>query len=274
MYGEAFPSGKPFIFDSISGMIHDNKSPAGKIFFACVQTATICLFVSGYPYFFSNVYTGSTPAFLCNNILTMNALRAYVVPIGLFLVLNAPVTQKNLSSAQQLIASTLFHTTGAVVALASWGWAELYYLAVYQKSNITRVERVLRWMCLICSLIGGVLYIMAPMFYQAGCCPDIYMPVNTTVMEIAAHHHAFTVAAMDGDLIQRQMEHPEVPIEDPLYNGLYDTASGLVFDLKLATFWGEAVALFSVMAGSWVIWYFNEERHVSTNLEEAVAKDV
>jgi len=255
-------------------MIHDEKSPAGKIFYACVQTATISLFVSGYPYFFGNVYTGNTPAFMCNGLLTMNALRAYVVPIGLFLVLNAPVKQVNLTDYGQQTASTFFHTTGAVVALASWIWAELYYLAAYQKSNMNGAERVLRWICVICCLLGAVVYLVAPSFYSVGCCPDVYMPVNETVMETAEHNHAHAVAAMDGYLVQLQMEHPGVPVEDPLYNGLYDTASGFVFHLKLATFWGETIALMSVMTGCLVIWYFNEERHINTNLEEAVTKDV
>jgi len=273
MYGKPFPSGKPLLYDSISSMIHDEKSPAGKIFYACLQTGTISMFMSGYPYVFENVYSNA-PAFICKCPLTMNALRAYVVPIGLFLVWNAPVNQVNLKDPGQQTAGTFFHTTGAVIALASTIWAELYYLAVHQKSNISGVERVLRWICVICALLGAVVYQASPMFYSFGCCPDVYLPVNETVMEAAKHKRAYAVAAADGYLIQLQMEHPEVPVEDTLYNGLYDTASGLVFHLKIATFWGETTALVSVMAGCWVIWYFGEARHIHTNLEEDVAKDV
>lgn len=266
MEGEHFPSGHVYWPPSVSNMVSDTNSPPGKVWLCFMVTSAFMTMISQYPFYMRNVYTGDARFMPClapcltrccpKGIFTMMTARTYFPQIGMLMVALVHTAPANVWSPAQN-STIYFHTGGAVLWIGVTLYAEVYTLQYSKVAIIGACERKLRWACIVLCLACASLYVVNQVFSPEDlglCCNVVYKNVTMETVEKARANGAFAVAQQQLALMEGA-KFTEDPTP-PLYQGMYDTASGGALVMILLGFWGEAGAGAFMLLNLLVIWYY------------------
>jgi len=254
--GEPLQSGINYYPQTVSEMVYDPASPAGKCFFAFCMIGAICIMISNYPFHLRNAYVGDDDVYFGVSVLSY---RAMMPPIGMMLVACITTTPAAKADFRDKVC-VMIHTFGAVIMIGGHALFELHNLRS-PKAHTRKRERTVRYICLISCVVamlgfeicGG----LAGFLPKKGvCCADVWRAPNIT--DIRAAYHA---------------GHPGIAIQDALgYEGnkgeLVNSASGVILVIKILEYWCEVFAGLFMIAGHIAIWYYSPER--SLDLLESI----
>jgi len=155
-------------------------------------------------------------------------------------------------------------------------YAEFYTLQVSKVAVVGKLERWLRWACVVLAVVSSSFYFFNQIFSPGDlglCCDVSYKTVTMATVDKARANGAYAIAEQDLALMEGARFTPNATA--PLYMGMYDSASGGALVMILLGFWGEAGAGAFMLLNLLVIWYFSENRTVdlppafAVELEEA-----
>lgn len=254
--GEPLKSGINYYPQTVSEMVYDPASPAGKCFFAFCMIGAICIMISNYPFHLRNAYVGDDEIYCGVSVMTY---RAMMPPIGMMLVACITTTPAAKADFRDKVC-VMIHTFGAVIMIGGHALFELHNLRS-KRAHTKKTERKVRWACLISCVVamlgfeifGG----LAGFLPKHGvCCADVFKVPNMTDLKVAF-----------------QAGHPGISIQDAMsldgkHGELVNSASGVILHIKIAEYWCEVFAGLFMIAGHLAIWYYSPER--SLDLLEAI----
>mmetsp|Transcript_63628 Transcript_63628/g.186127 ORF Transcript_63628/g.186127 Transcript_63628/m.186127 type:complete len:345 (-) Transcript_63628:142-1176(-) len=255
--GEPMASGNNYYAQTVSELVGNTSSPAGKSFFSFCLVGAICMLMSFYPYHLRNVYVGDDETILGISWL---ALRTFCPPIGLMLTVLAPTKPLQQATFQDMVALVI-HCMGASMMLSGHVIFELHALCISKVVQISPCERMARWVCLIGCLLSGVAFVTAGAAASAissgklnVCCFDEWKVPTLADVAYAQElgHPGIMVKAMEAYEQQLPM--------------LLNTAGHTALVVKIVEYWLEVFMGLFMIAGLLVIWGFSHER--SLDLEE------
>lgn len=228
-----FESGNGFFPPTVSEMVHDPGSPAGKCFFAFELIGAICIFLSWYPFELRNVYIGDdlkTP-FGVSWVIC----RQFFPPIGMMLVACVPTTP----AAQADLADQVtvgVHCLGAVMMFIGYIFFEGRTLAwgIWKNDDLPLRINPREWWVrgvLLTGVLHGFCCFIA---FQAILIPDL----GLCCFDEWAPKEGFKKVQ------------------------LVNTASGWILFFKIGSYFGEVVSGLCLIASHMAIWYYCEERRV------------
>lgn len=269
MEGEPFPSGHPFWPPSVSNMVSDTDSPQGKVWLCFMVTSAFMTMLSQYPFTFKNTYIGSDVRFIPilekifpRVVLSMMSARTYLPQLGMLMVALVHTAPANVWTPAQN-ATIIFHTGGAVLWIGVTLYSEFYTLYVSTVAVVGKVERRLRWACVVLAVVSSSFYIFNQIVSPKDlglCCDVTYKTVTMATVDKARANGAFVIAQQNLALMQGARFTPNATA--PLFQGMYDSASGGALVMILFGFWGEALGGAFMLLNLLVIWYFAEYRTV------------
>jgi len=163
--------------------------------------------------------------------------------------------------AQQ--ATLIFHTGGAIVWIGVTVYSEIYTLIWATKVKLTDTEKSLRSVLVALALVAGVIYLVCSSISASTlglCCDDEYRPITMDNVEKARANGAYEVAQENLKLMQYATFTPNA--QPPLYQGMYNTASGSALAWRMLEFWSEACAGFFMLLNLLVIYFFSTARDI------------
>jgi|EP00927_Polykrikos_kofoidii_P056339 hypothetical protein len=246
--GSSFPSGEGYFPSTVSEMVHDPKTPAGKCFFAFEMVGAILIFLSWYPYELRSVYIGDSAIAACNISWVM--IRQFIPTVGMMLV--ATVTTTPIAEATVVDYYCIgIHLTGAVMLFAGYvvvegitlGWGPFSRPEVTHR---TIGDREHWWRCRCLDFIA--------VWYTVFCVLQVVLvlPMETSdkwsVVNIRDPPVGSTGSVSDNlTYIQKTV--------------LVDTASGACLFLKILSYSSEVLCGLGLICSFLTIWYYSEERH-------------
>uniref|UniRef100_A0A7S4QMD6 Transmembrane protein n=1 Tax=Alexandrium monilatum TaxID=311494 RepID=A0A7S4QMD6_9DINO len=249
--GEPMASGRNYFAQTVSELVGDPASPAGKSFFSFCLVGAICMLVSFYPYNLRNAYVGDDDRVLGISWL---ALRTFLPPIGLMLTVLAPTKPLEQCTFPDYVALVI-HCIGAAMMLSGHVTFELHALCCSRVVQISPRERVVRWMFLAGCAFSGVAFVTTGAVAGAissgrlqVCCTDEWQVPTTADIARArelGHYGIMTKAAEASDRGQRM---------------LLNTASHAALVVKVVEYWLEVSVGLFMIAGLLAIWFFSHER--------------
>jgi len=108
--GKLFESGWGYFPPTVSEMVHDPSSPAGKSFFCFELIGAICIFMSWYPWELQNAYIGDELK-TWFGVSWVNC-RQFFPPIGMMIVACVPTTPAAQATMPEQV-TVMIHTAGA-----------------------------------------------------------------------------------------------------------------------------------------------------------------
>mmetsp|Transcript_25629 Transcript_25629/g.73143 ORF Transcript_25629/g.73143 Transcript_25629/m.73143 type:complete len:316 (-) Transcript_25629:149-1096(-) len=228
-----FASGNGPFPPTVSEMVHDPRSPAGKCFFAFELIGSICIFLSWYPFELRNVYIGDdlkTPFGL-----SWVTCRQFLPPIGMMLVACVPTTPAAQADLADQV-TVLVHCMGAMMMFIGYIFLEGRALAwgVWKDSRTPLRIKPREWW-VRCLLLTGVLHgFCCFIAFQALLIPDLGL------------------CCFDEWAPKEGYERVQ----------LVNTASGWILFFKIGSYFGEVVSGLCLIASHMAIWYYCEERRV------------
>jgi len=230
---DTFESGNGFFPPTVSEMVHDPGSAAGKCFFAFELIGAICIFLSWYPFELRNVYIGDdlkTPFGL-----SWVTGRQYMPPIGMMIVACVPTTP----AAQADLADQVtvgVHCLGAGMMFIGYIFLEGRTLAwgIWKDSNVPLRINPREWW-VRCVILTGVLH--------GFCCFIAFQAIMIPDLGLCCFDEW-------------------APKEGYEKVQLVNTASGWILFFKIGSYFGEVVSGLCLIASHMAIWYYCEERRV------------
>lgn len=267
---------------TVSEMVYDSQSGAGKCFFAFVLIGGICMLLSWYPWALRNVYIGDDAMLLENWLgndrsdrprgIKVLMLRQFLPPIGIMLVACIPAPPAANREFTDTVSS-LVHTLGAVMSIGGYAAIELATLhykpwhssrkgghgVVFDTKingkNISVNERTTRTILIGLCLFSIVAFQVSGFLYGKAdklgfCCNDVWAVPNATDW-----------SGLNGD------KTIGLRIEDEIAAAhgkklLLSTATGFDKILKLSEYWFEVFAGLFMLASHLAIWFYCPERFV------------
>jgi len=229
-----FESGNGHFPATVSEMVHDTESAAGKCFFAFELIGAICIFLSWYPFELRNVYIGDdlkTPLGV-----SWVTCRQFVPPIGMMIVACIPITPAALADLSDQVTVGV-HCLGALSMFVGYIFFEGRTLAwgVWKKASVPLSINPREWWVRCVLLTGMFLGVCCFIAFQTIlvldlglCCFDEWAPKEEGHMEVQ----------------------------------LVNTASGWILFFNIGSYFGEVVSGLFLIASHMAIWYYCEERKV------------
>jgi len=257
--GEGYPSGNNYVSPTVSEVVSDHDSAAGKSFTAFAMIASICLLMSWYPWELSNVYIGHERK---SKILIISwcSVRAFLPPLSMMIVALVPTTPWELASATDKV-TVLLHCAAACLMFGSYIFVELLTLVTEGPHQISirhgrTLERSIRWFtavqcagCMCCFLLSQGVIVVPEMLGL--CCGDVWRRPSREDLEKMRSENA---TSWETTLVEYNMANNQTM--------LYDTAKGAVLGFKELSFWSEVLAGLSLLANLFAIWYYCPERSI------------
>jgi len=237
--GEKFASGWGYFPPTVSEMVHDPSSPAGKCFFCFELIGAICIFQSWYPWELQSAYIGDELKTWFG--VSWATCRQFFPPIGMMIVACVPTTPAAQATMPEQV-TVMIHITGASMMFVgyiliegktlSWGGFKCppeYVKIGYQE---LRVRKILLSGC----FFGFVSFVV----FQA----LLLLPLGLSGEDRWEVKPGFSRVQ------------------------LVDTASGLTLMFKVGSYAGEVIAGLFLIASHLSIWYHCHERKV--NLADSI----
>lgn len=251
-----YESGWGYFPSTVSEMVHDPKSPAGKCFFAFEMIGAVLIFQSWYPWEMRNVYIGDsmTAAFGVSWMM----IRQFVPAVGMMLV--ATVTTTPIAQATVLDYYCIgIHLTGAVMLFAGYGVVEALTLGwgPFKRPEVTHdtigdTEHWWRCRCLDFIFV----------FYSIFCVLQVVLVIPMDgADEWKTIKVPFPPLGTNGHQVAKTLVDETV---------LVNTASGLFLFLKVVSYASEVLCGLGLIASFLTIWFFSEER--KTDLSDELFK--
>jgi hypothetical protein len=275
-----YPSGEPYFPLTVSEMVSDPRSSAGKTFLAFELCAAIMILGSWYPYMLSNVYIGSRykPLRCCVWCPSWATIRQFIPMVGLFLVALVSVTPQTRMVPSDFVTNQI-HILAATALFGGYILVELVCLFLQADHVPQMSERggCVRTVCILGCAVGAVTTIVLQFTYPYAPlsilpCQDEYKTVsiddlqsfigNNTDMLYDASTYMQSVAFARG-----------LSKTDPI-TVLVNTAHGTCLSIKMITFWSEVVAGVLGLGSHLVIWYFAPERHMKIKDDNTFLDDL
>lgn len=257
LQGGTFSSGFNYFPMSISEMVSDPHSAAGKCFCGFCLMGAVSILTSWYPWELSNAHAGDARLLQC---VSWNVVRQFVPPIGMMLVVclpsppTAPVAQASAWDA----SSIWLHAVGEMTMIGAFVASEIHILAYAEKVQLKRRERRLRWTLTSISFVAAIGVQLCGLLVASAsnlglCCDDVWRVPNSVDMLAAqtSGHYGTLQADIAAAEEQRRV--------------LYDTAKASVLSLKVGAYVSEVTALLSMAACHLTIWHFCTERQMDTD---------
>mmetsp|Transcript_147092 Transcript_147092/g.409773 ORF Transcript_147092/g.409773 Transcript_147092/m.409773 type:complete len:334 (-) Transcript_147092:103-1104(-) len=251
-----FPSGYGYFPATVSEMVHDPATPAGKCFFAFEFVGAFLLFESWYPWRLRSVYIGDN-ASLPGIPVSWMMFRQFIPPTGMMLV--ATVTTTPFAQANILDYFCIgIHLTGAVMLFAGYaiveaitlGWGPFNMPDVASRT-IKSFERKCRKIC-----INGIVF-----WYVIFC-------LLQGVLLLPLEDYGIPGQSDQWTTIDTKDKYDN-PIKEVT---LVDTASGFILFLKITSYASEVFCGLFLITSFMVIWYFCHERFADLSDELTTIK--
>mmetsp|Transcript_13990 Transcript_13990/g.40813 ORF Transcript_13990/g.40813 Transcript_13990/m.40813 type:complete len:359 (-) Transcript_13990:59-1135(-) len=280
-------SGEPMVHSyfpaTVSEMVYNSSSGAGKCFFAFVMIGGICMLLSWYPWHLRNVYIGDDimlgPPHLGSDFsgrprgIKLLMLRQFLPPVGIMLVACIPAPPAANRHFTDTV-SALVHTLGATMSIGGYAFLELYTLVArpnvvfdtpingkHRRFSEVHVRGVLIGGCLVSIFMFQMFGFLAGHAEKFGiCCPDVWRVPERADWDGLARGSEWARQHAAGLRVEDQMANANGVKE------LEQTASGLVLFFKLGEYWFEVFSGLFMLASHLAIWWFCPERF--TDLEE------
>mmetsp|Transcript_77290 Transcript_77290/g.236567 ORF Transcript_77290/g.236567 Transcript_77290/m.236567 type:complete len:1095 (-) Transcript_77290:37-3321(-) len=216
----------PYFTATVSEMVHDPRTPQGKVFWAFEYAAAILIFFSWYPTMLRNAYIGDDAAVCCISWVTW---RQYVPTLGMMILSTVNTVPGNsLTVTDQF--SVWIHTTGAGMLFVGYFVVE---------------ARALRWGPFRCSAQKGQL--------------------NETSRGICARSACISLLALCivicfGAQLALGVAFSENQLDKWKGQKLLRTAEPVVRRVKIVVYISEVMCGLLGLASHLVIWWFCEER--------------
>jgi len=247
-YNITYPSGNGYWPSTVSEMVHNTQSPAGKVFTTFGMIAGASIFVSMYPTHLRNVYTFEERVPVIGIYWT--SFRQVVPAMGIWLLVGVntyPMNVATESKGYTKMFCVALHLVGAGMLFVGYMFAELHNLGIWPFSRPKtkrwpeieppemRTRRCIAYVITVAFALFGTMQvvILAAQHYEV-CCPDEWKAPGEKI----------------GDDIVRDA--PQI----------VNTASGTYLWLKVASYLFEDVAGMALVLSHLAIWWFSEERHV------------
>lgn len=252
---------------TVSEMVHNTSSGAGKCFFAFCLIGGICMLMSWYPWQLRNVYVGDDLKVFGSWLgktrgdkdvgPSLLMMRQFLPPVGIMLVACIPAPPAANREFTDTV-SCVIHTVGATMSIGGYAFIELY--TIFSKSTAVvfdekrgekQVRAVLIWSCLIAIVIFQLFGFLAGHADKLGiCCEDVWQVPKPS----------------DWQQVNADTE-PGLRIEDEIAAAhsqkmLLRTASGTYLFLKFGEYMGEVFSGLFMLASHLAIWWYCPERHV------------
>lgn len=264
--GHEFPSGNNYVSPTVSEVVSDTESAAGKSFTAFSLIAAICLLMSWYPWELSNVYIGHEKK---SKVLVISwlSVRAFLPAVSMMIVALVPTTPWPLAGPTDKVTVGL-HCAAAGVMFGSYIAVEFLTLATEGPHQVSirhggTWERTLRWitavMCAgsMCCFVLSQALILDPESIGLCCSDNWTLPLPEDLQTIRSEN------ATHWDLTELEWK---IAKNKTL---LYDTAKDTVLGIKVTSFWSEVVAGLALLANLWIIWYYCPERAITLQKPKA-----
>lgn len=261
-----FDSGEAYYPLTVSEMVSDPRSAAGKAFLAFEFCAAVFILGSWYPYELSNVYIGQRHKALRSwkGCPSWSTIRQFVPMIGLFLVAwvsTTPVTRMQPSD----FVTNQIHILAATALFGGYILCEmvgLFVFHVHGEGGTIRGAVIIG--CAICAVTTIVLQFTYP-----------YAPAS--ILPCQDEYTEYTIGNLTDRLAMKGSNgDPEVYLDARAYiesvslaggfsrsdpvTVLTNTAHGTCLFIKMLTFWSEVVAGVLGLGSHLIIWYYAPER--------------
>jgi hypothetical protein len=263
--GHYYASGEAYYPLTVSEMVSDPRSSAGKAFLAFELAAAILILGSWYPYYLTNCYIGQRHKVLGN--CSWATFRQFIPMTGLFLVALVSVTPTTRMQPSDIVTNQI-HILAATALFGGYIFCEMVCLFVMEEYVEVMKGRCLRICVIAVCAIGAVTTIVLQFTYPY--MPTSVLPCQDEYEEYTIQNLTQFVQNMDPDYntgkhftarqyIQSVALATKLSKADPV-TVLTNTASGVCLHLKVITFWSEVVAGLCGFISHLVIWYYAPER--------------
>lgn len=275
-----FPSGNPHFPLTVSEMVHDPRTPTGKVFLGFELVAAILLLSSWYPYQLSNVYIGERHGLFSElsrkcGCVSWATLRQFLPCLGLALValVSTTPTYERKDSNVSFISCQI-HILAATALFGGYILVEMHCLFIAHPAGevkIGKTEKLVRSVLIALTALTAVTTIVMQFSLpylsdEQVCCHDVWQKVTADDLAIIVNETTFI------------MHHPHANIYDVANASMFrqaateryiqeksyevNTASGAALALKKICFWSEVLAGVFGLTSHIVIWYFAPERQL------------
>merc|ERR1719221_494529 len=114
-----FPSHHGYFASTVSEMVHNPNSPAGKCFRGFEFIASILIFQSWYPWHLRNCYIGDDMTLPCAGCISWTTFRQLVPSTGMMIVATITITPAAQANAEDSM-SVAIHLAGAVMLFGGY----------------------------------------------------------------------------------------------------------------------------------------------------------
>lgn len=230
--------------ETVSEMVSNGDTPAGKLFYAFTVIASLCLLISRYPWEFPNVYIRSTRSWF-----PISAIRSIVPPLGMLIVAQVPVVPRQERTTPAIKLSCHVHTFGAVLFVLGYNVLEMLTLCELRR-KLKRRERLLRIVCVVASTVFMICFAL---------CGNLY---GTSSGDTDQYENSWDKYQKSFNISNATTPHQKAVNEitkgivQKTYGKqvLVNSANGWPLKLKKAEFWSEELAGLFIIFSHFVIW--------------------
>jgi len=242
-----FESGHGYWPSTVSEMVHERDSAAGRLFFTLGMITVVSIFQSWYPVHLSNANTlDDTVPYLPVEWAT---IRQVVPMMGLLVLIGIntyPMQEAKASVGKVKMFSVILHLFGAGMLFVGYTLCEMKCLGKWPFSRHEKLKQYFDWdektkrelwireKMVFVILIFFVLFSCCQVVLMA--CPKVWLQTPDTWIAVGG----------DGNNSQEPQ--------------LSNTASGLYLIVKVASFVFEDLAGITMVMSHIMIWYFCDER--------------
>eukprot|EP00930_Biecheleria_cincta_P095305 TRINITY_DN87283_c0_g1_i1.p1 TRINITY_DN87283_c0_g1~~TRINITY_DN87283_c0_g1_i1.p1 ORF type:complete len:365 (+),score=37.04 TRINITY_DN87283_c0_g1_i1:37-1131(+) len=253
LYGQPFGRHNYFP-QTVSEMVRDPNTPAGKCFFAFMLTGAFCMLMSWYPMELRNVYVGDDRMLCCLGGPTCITMRNILPPIGMLIVACIPTTPAMQAGFRDEVTVQI-HTLGAVLMIGTYIGFEAYALGSPNIRLHGRREKALRSATLLICIIGGVGFLLLGQMIvnndpDPDSCWDKWLMPNSTINNYA----------MDNHKLGTWVENAEKGEDGKMR--VFQVAEHGCLAIKVWNYICECLAGLGMIFNMLAIWYFCPERHL------------
>lgn len=252
LYGEQFERHNYFP-QTVSEMVHDPNTPAGKCFFAFMVIGAICMLMSWYPMELRNVYVGDDAKMLCClGGPSCIAMRSILPPIGMLIVACIPTTPAMQAGFRDEVTVQI-HTLGAVLMIGTYIGFESYALLSSRVPFHSQLEKSLRIVTLLICIVGAVGFLVLGQVIvnndpDPESCWDKWLEPNATINAYAHSHDHY------GTWVKNSVRWEAGKMRR------YQVAMHSCLAIKVMNYVSECVAGLGMIANMLVIWVYCPER--------------
>mmetsp|Transcript_69628 Transcript_69628/g.168418 ORF Transcript_69628/g.168418 Transcript_69628/m.168418 type:complete len:357 (-) Transcript_69628:378-1448(-) len=251
--GEPFASGFNYWPLTVSEMIHNPLEPQGQLFRAFALAVAMLLLVSAYPWNLANVYLGGVSSWAQE----LMVLRHIAPPLGLIILSQVPVTPGAQATVPQRI-NIYVHLFGAMAMFGTYLAVEGYTLRYSPK----RTKRGRQKRC----AVEVLLMVLAPTFLVMSYISDasglrfMHMTDGNTYRVPTEADLAKLKELSQQNVSYTKYYDDALQAKDDGKPLLYDTAHGVAFALRVATYTVESMLGVCMSISMLFIWYHCKER--------------